>query len=84
MSNEHEPQLIESDLSEKRTVDGRTVSIEIYCTDERDWCLEVVDEHGNSIVWSQTFETDAQAFKTFEEDLLREGIEAILDEPKAE
>ena len=84
MSNEDEPKIIRSPLCEKMTVDGRTVEIEIYGTGKDDWILEVVDEEGNSVVWDGTFETDALAYNTFDEQLYNEGIHAILNSPKAE
>lgn len=84
MSGEDEPKIIRSPLCEKMTVDGRTVEIEIYGTGGNDWILEVVDEEGNSVVWDGTFDTDALAYNTFDEQLHNEGIEAILNSPKAE
>ena len=84
MSDEDRPEIIRSELSERMTVDGQTVKIEIYSTGQNDWVLEVVDEEGNSIVWDGTFETDALAYNTFDEVLYNEGIDGILNSPKAE
>lgn len=70
-----------SPLSQLVTRDGKTVQVEIYDDGEGGWLLEVVDEHGNSIVWDASFKSDydalAEAFKAIDED----GIDSLIGSP---
>ena len=50
-----------SPLAQSVTRDGKTVQIDIYEDGEGGWLLEVVDEHGNSTVWDDSFASDREA-----------------------
>ncbi|OIQ98616.1 hypothetical protein GALL_192740 [mine drainage metagenome] len=75
------PKPLHSPLAQSLTRDGKTVQIEIYEDGEGGWLLEVVDEHGNSTIWDDPFQSDSdaldEALKTIEE----EGIESLIDVP---
>ncbi len=68
-------------LAQSLTRNGKTVQIEIYEDGEGGWLLEVVDEHGNSTVWDDPFESDRdaldEALRTIEED----GIDSLIGVP---
>jgi hypothetical protein len=70
--------LISSKHCQTITRDGKTVSVEIYCSPESDWTLEVVDEMNNSTVWDDQFKTDDQAYEEFLKALEEEGIDAFI------
>ncbi|MDP2761166.1 MAG: hypothetical protein Q8O64_12335 [Sideroxyarcus sp.] len=61
-----------SPLVQSLTRDGKTVQIDIYEGSEGGWLLEVIDEHGNSNVWDDPFQSDRdaldEALRTIEED----------------
>jgi uncharacterized protein len=65
----------ESPLTQSVTREGKTVQVDIYENDQGAWILEVIDGHGNSTVWDDSFATDtdalAEALRTIDE----EGIE---------
>ena len=42
--------LIYSKHCQKMTIDGKTIDLQIFGSDNNDWTLEVVDSKGNSIV----------------------------------
>lgn len=68
-----DPILEISALSQPISSGGRTVQVEIYRLEgENSWTLEIEDEHGNSTVWDDTFDTDRDA--------LTEAKKAILEE----
>jgi hypothetical protein len=70
----HEPELIESALSQQVTRHGVSVSIQIYGDGNGKWILEVVDAENTSHVWDDPFETDgnalAEAMRALEEETL--------------
>lgn len=70
----HEPELIESALSQQVTRHGVSVSIQIYGDGHGKWILEVVDAENTSHVWDDPFETDdealAEAMRALEEETL--------------
>jgi len=56
------PNIVNSGLSQRVTVEGHKFSIEIYkLENDLQWVLEVVDEEGTSIVWDDKFDTDQAA-----------------------
>lgn len=71
-SDEKDPPLIESPLSQSLTRHGLTVTVEIYGDGEGKWILEVVNPQNVSYVWDDHFETDRQA--------LQEAIRALEEE----
>lgn len=70
----HEPEIIESPLSQNVTRHGVSVRVEIYGDSEGGWILEVVDADNASHVWDERFETDqqalAEAFRALDEETL--------------
>ena len=74
-----EPKLEISPLSQQVSSGGRTVSVEIYRLEgESSWALEVVDDHNNSTVWDDTFETDSAALLEAKKTILAEGISSLI------
>ena len=74
-----EPNLEISPLSQELTSGGRTVSVEIFRLEgELGWALEVVDEHNNSTVWDDTFETDSAALTEAKKTILAEGVSSLI------
>ena len=64
-----------------RTVesDGITVEVHIYRSSQSRWILEVVDDHGTSIVWNDQYDSDTLALGEFERALKQEGMAAIVE-----
>jgi uncharacterized protein len=80
MTIEPEPELIASPLSRTMQWNGVRLDIQIYrIATERGWTLEVVNEHGTSIVWDDPFASDRDADAAFRDTLAHEGVEAFLD-----
>lgn len=74
-----EPKLEESPLSQQVSSGGYTVNVGIYRLEgDSTWTLEVVDEHNNSTVWDDTFETDAAALTEVKKTILAEGISSLI------
>ena len=74
-----EPNLEISPLSQELTSGGRAVSVEIFRLEgELGWALEVVDEHNNSTVWDDTFETDSAALTEAKKTILAEGVSSLI------
>ena len=74
-----EPKLEVSPLSQQVSSGGRTVSVEIYRLEgETSWTLEVVDEHNNSTVWDDTFETESAALTEAKKTILAEGVSSLI------
>jgi uncharacterized protein len=48
------------------------------------WLLEVVDEHGNSVVWDASFSSDREALHEALNTIEREGIGALIGSPSGE
>jgi hypothetical protein len=66
-----------SPLSQTLSRDGHTISVDIYRGDSG-WILEVVDEHNNSTVWEDEFDTDQAALDELHATLQSEGIQALI------
>ena len=73
-----EYQIEMSPLCQEISSGGKTVQIDIYEDGEGGWLLEVVDEYGNSTVWSDPFETDSAALTEVKKTILSEGINALI------
>jgi len=76
MHDEHD--LIYSPLQQTYSVDGHQVEIQIYRMPDTKWSLEVVDEHNNSTVWDDLFETDEEALAVALQELEEDGIDAFI------
>ncbi len=75
-----EPNLIISSRSQRVSVEGHPLSIEIYRIEtEPKWSLEIVDQEGTSTVWEDLFVTDADALEEALKAINEEGIGAFRD-----
>lgn len=73
VSDDDEPDFIESPLSQQVTRNGVTVRVDIYGDSDNRWILEVIDAQNTSHVWDEHFETDQQT--------LDEALRALDEEP---
>jgi hypothetical protein len=71
--DDHEPDFIESPLSQSVTRNGVAVRVEIYGDSQGGWILEIVDAENASHVWDEHFESDQLA--------LTEALRALDEEP---
>ena len=78
-----EPDIIESQLCSTIERDGISLRVEIYRGDDSEWILEVVDEDGNSIVWTDQFATDQAAMDELMRTIKVEGIRSIVEDPES-
>jgi hypothetical protein len=75
-----DPNLIDSGLSQRATVEGHELQIEIYRLEhEPRWSLEVVDEDGTATVWDDLFDTDQAALDEVLKTIKEEGLSAFRD-----
>ncbi|SFA84814.1 hypothetical protein SAMN05421688_1125 [Poseidonocella pacifica] len=73
-----EPNLVISSASQRIVEDGVPFKVEIYKLEGGDgWSLEVVTEHGTSIVWDDPFEDDRAAFEEAISTIRNEGAVAF-------
>jgi uncharacterized protein len=70
-----------SPLEQSLTRDGKTVQIGIYQDSEGGWILEVVDEHWNSTVWDEPFQSDREALDEALKTIDEEGIDTFIGDP---
>ncbi|WP_043317643.1 hypothetical protein [Microbulbifer sp. HZ11] len=68
----------DSPLSRAYSDGNHTVSIDIYEDGEGGWLLEIVDEHNNSTVWEDIFDTDEEALREALDALKEEGVGAFI------
>ncbi|MCJ2180602.1 hypothetical protein [Novosphingobium album (ex Hu et al. 2023)] len=79
--DDEDPNIVVSDLSRIVSEKGITVDVSIFrLEDETEWTLEVINESGTSIVWTDLFDTEEEAFAAFQHVLEDEGIETFLDD----
>ena len=75
-----DPNLIDSGLSQRATVEGHELQIEIYRLEhEPRWSLEVVDEDGTATFWDDLFDTDQAALDEVLKTIKEEGLSAFRD-----
>ena len=60
MTSEEKP-ITMSRLCQEITREGQTIDVLIYDDGAAGWLLEVVDVHGTSLVWDDSFATDQEA-----------------------
>ena len=72
-----------SDLCQSLTRDGKTVQVEIYEDGGEGWLLEVVDEHGNSTVWNDSFGSEQAALDEVLKTIDDEGMDSLIGLPSA-
>mgnify|MGYP006194117395 CR=1 FL=1 len=78
---DRDPNIIVSGHSQTFNKDGVTVEVHIYRLEhDPKWALEVVNDHGTSIVWGDLFDTDDEAFAAFEEAVEEDGMATFLDD----
>jgi len=79
MSEDDEPNLVQSAKSQQITVDGVSFSINIYRLEsDRTWTLEVEDHEGTSHVWDDRFHSDEGARNAAIDAIEREGAVAFM------
>ncbi|WP_066962430.1 hypothetical protein [Microbulbifer sp. Q7] len=76
MADDTTPQ--ESPLSRVYSDGDHTVNIDIYADGEGGWLLEIVDEHNNTTVWEDAFDTDEAALQEALDALKEEGVGAFI------
>ena len=69
-----------SERSSEVTHEGITVQVGIYrAAGSKDgWTLEVIDEDDNSLIWEDSFATDAEAWEEFERAVAEDGIAQLI------
>ena len=74
------PKITRSVLSQEFFEGDLTVQVEIYRVDDaNDWILEVIDEDGVAVMWSEFFESDSAAMARFAQELREQGLADMLD-----
>ncbi|NCF21122.1 MAG: hypothetical protein GWP63_23105 [Haliea sp.] len=73
-----DPEIKMSPLCQEISSGGSTIKVEIYDDGQEGWILEVVDEHGNSRVWDDSFSTDTAALTEVKKAILEEGIQVLI------
>ena len=68
----------ESPLCRTFSDGDHSVDIDIYEDGEGGWLLEIVDEHNNTTVWEDVFDTDEEALQEALDALKDEGIGAFI------
>jgi hypothetical protein len=75
-----DPNIVDSGFSQRITVDGHDLKIEIYRREhDTQWSLEVVDEYGTSTVWDDLFDTDQGALDAALKVVNEEGLSGFRD-----
>lgn len=75
-----DPNLIQSGLSQRITVEGHDLQVEIYRLErDTEWSLEVVSENGTSTVWDDLFDTDKMALDEALKTVKEEGLSAFRE-----
>ena len=74
------PNLVRSGLSGIVSKDNVTVKVIIVRLEsESNWSLGVENDAGTSIVWSDLFDSDDEAYAEFQQTVEEEGMRAFLD-----
>jgi hypothetical protein len=76
MDEEYEVKM--SALCQEVSSGGETVKVEIYEDGHGGWILKVVDEHGNSTVWDDSFPTGTAALTEVKKTILEEGVQVLI------
>jgi hypothetical protein len=75
-----DPNIVDSGLSQRITVDGHELKIEIYRLEhDTQWSLEIVDEDDTSTVWDNLFDTDQGALDAALKMVTEEGLSGFRD-----
>ena len=78
MNNFSEKDLIDSNLNQTITRNGKSIEVHIYRLPNTSWTLEVVDEFGNSTVYDDEFTNDALALNALLDDIEKDGIDSFI------
>ena len=78
MSDYDEHDLIDSELNQTYTQNGKSVEIHIYRMPNTSWTLDVVDSYGNSTVFDDEFATDSEALSYVIDEIERDGIDGFI------
>lgn len=70
-----------SPLAQSVTRDGTTFRIDICRSGGGGWILEVVDQHGNSTVWDESFPSDREALDEVLNTIDENGIALLIGPP---
>lgn len=74
-----DPELEMSPLCGPIRSGNRSVEVHIYrLVGDSGWILEVVDEHDNSTVWDDPFDSDSAALTEAKKSILQETISAFI------
>ena len=63
------------------TMDGKTVTIEVECSEAGGWLLRIVGSHGQISEWTELFMSSGEAMTTGLSALKYEGIDDFYDDP---
>ena len=75
-----EPKITISPLSQPFSRDSITVEVQIYRIEgSQGWTLEVLDDESNSVVWTEPFPTDQDAWDEFISGVDTLGLRALLN-----
>jgi len=77
MTSEENP-ITMSPLCQEITREGQTIDVLIYDDGAAGWLLEVVDVHGTSLVWDDSFATDQEALDEVFAALDDEGMQGLF------
>ena len=61
-----------SPLCQTLSSGGKELQIDIYGDGDGKWILEIQDEHGNSTVWDEHFESDTTALLEAKKSILKD------------
>tara|TARA_Y100001951_G_C11294837_1_gene274801 strand:- start:3988 stop:4257 length:270 start_codon:yes stop_codon:yes gene_type:complete len=76
---EEEQNIKFSELTQEVAAGNTSVNIEIYRLEgQQGWCLEIVDEHGNSTAWDEAFTTDTEALNEAKKTIATDGIQSFI------
>ena len=74
--DEHDIQF--SKLSRDFKDGDQCLHIDIYCGEDHQWILEIIDPYNNSIVWDKQFSSDRDALDEAINSIIKDGIEAYI------
>ncbi len=81
MTNDNEPTIIYSPLTQRIEGDGTFIEVEIYRVEgEEGWILEVIDEEDAATIYEDRFETEQEALEEVLDAISKHGVRVYLDE----
>ena len=78
---DHDPEIIFSDLTQLVEIDGLTLEVEIYRTaSEHGWVLSVMNPFGTINIWdTPLFLADGLAWRAFEDMVRKDGLKPFFN-----